>query len=219
MKTHPTPSLPLQVDVLLFDLDNTIYPHNAGLWQEIDRRIQLWVSKTLGIPLAEAHEVQYRYWREYGTTIMGLIAEHGIDPTPYLHFVHDVDLTPYLQPDPQLGTALAALPQRKAIFTNATAVHARNVLARLGILDQFSLLIGLDETGYISKPHPLAYERCLSLLGVQPQQCLFVEDSARNLEPARELGMITALIGEPVNGTADFYLQRVEEVAHLIKTT
>ncbi len=219
MKTPSSASLTLQVDVLLFDLDNTIYPHNVGLWQEIDRRIQLWVSKTLRIPLAEAHEVQHRYWREYGTTIMGLIAEHGIDPAPYLHYVHDIDLTPYLQPDPQLAAVLAALPQRKAIFTNATTEHARNVLARLGVLDQFSLLIGLDETGYISKPHPLAYERCLTLLDVQPWQCLFVEDSARNLEPARDLGMITALIGEPANGVADFYLQRVEDVAHLIRPT
>jgi putative hydrolase of the HAD superfamily len=206
----------LDVDVLLFDLDNTIYPHNAGLWQEIDHRIRLWVSRTLHISLAEAREVQYRYWQQYGTTIMGLVAEHGVDPAPYLDFVHDLDLSPYLQPNPTLRTLLSTLPQRKAIFTNATAAHARNVLIHLGILDQFEQLIGMDELGYVSKPHPQAYQRCLALLDVRPQQCLFVEDSPKNLAPARRLGMHTALIGAPGKGEAEYYLQRVEDVEHIV---
>lgn len=206
----------LDVDLILFDLDNTIYPHNAGLWQEIDHRIQLWVSQTLHIPLSEAHEVQHQYWQQYGTTIMGLVAEHGVDPAPYLHFVHDLDLSPYLKPNPTLRALLATLPQRKAIFTNATAAHARNVLAHLGILDQFEQLIGMDELGYISKPHHLAYQRCLALLDVRPQQCLFIEDSPKNLAPARSLGMHTALIGAPTDGGAEYYLQRVEDVEHIV---
>ncbi|NOZ72312.1 MAG: pyrimidine 5'-nucleotidase [Chloroflexi bacterium] len=212
-----SPTTRLAVDLILFDLDNTIYPHNAGLWQEIDRRIQLWVSQTLHIPLSEAHEVQHRYWRQYGTTIMGLVAEYDVNPAPYLHFVHDFDLSPYLQPNPRLRDLLIALPQRKAIFTNATAAHAQNVLSRLGILDQFEQLIGMDELGYVSKPHPQAYQRCLELIGVQPQQCLFVEDSPKNLAPARTLGMYTALIGSPADGDADYYLQCVEDVGKIVE--
>ena len=210
------PALPLNVSVLLFDLDNTIYPHNAGLWQEIDRRIQQWVSETLGVDMQLAHSLQHRYWQEYGTTIMGLMAEHQVDPHAYLHYVHDIDLSPYLHPAPQLRAVLAKLPQRKAIFTNATAAHARNVLQRLGIMDLFSDLIGMDETGYISKPHIDAYRRCLDLLAVPAEQCLFIEDSARNLAPARQLGMVTALIGPPANGVADFYLDRIEDIASLL---
>ncbi|NOZ51072.1 MAG: pyrimidine 5'-nucleotidase [Chloroflexi bacterium] len=217
MNKHPFSTPPLDVDVILFDLDNTIYPHNAGLWQEIDRRIQQWVSMTLHLPMAEAHVVQHRYWQDYGTTIMGLVAEHGVNPVPYLHYVHDLDLSPFLRPNPQLASVLAALPQRKAIFTNATAAHARNVLNALDVAPFFEQLIGMDELGYVSKPRPQAYERCLALLAVRPQQCLFIEDSAKNLLPARELGMHTALIGSPADGEADYYLQCAEDVAELVR--
>jgi putative hydrolase of the HAD superfamily len=203
------------IDLILFDLDNTLYPRGLALWSEIDRRILAYVCQTLNLPPDEAQAVQKRYWRTYGTTIMGLMAEHNIDPEPYLAFVHDFDARRYLQPNPALTEALAALPQRKAVFTNATAAHARNVLSALGILSLFDRLVGMNDTGYISKPHPLAYERCLTLLEMPAHRCLFIEDSAANLPPARQMGMRTALVGAPDQGEADYYLPRIEDVAGL----
>lgn len=205
------------IDLLLFDLDNTLYPRGLGLWAEIDRRILAFVCQTLNLPPDEAKAVQKHYWRTYGTTIMGLMAEHNVDPEPYLAYVHDFDAGSYLQPNPALAAALAGLPQRKAIFTNATAAHARNVLSALDVLPYFDLLVGMNEIGYVSKPQPLAYERCLALLDTLAGRCLFIEDSAVNLPPARQLGMRTVLIGTPVQGEADFYLTRIEDVGSLFR--
>lgn len=205
------------IDWILFDLDNTLYPRDLELWREIDRRILAYVCQTLDLPPDEARKVQKRYWRTYGTTIMGLMAEHQVEPEPYLAFVHDFDASSYLQPNPALATALTSLPQRKAIFTNATAAHARNVLSALGVLSFFERLVGMNDIGYISKPHPLAYERCLGLLEAPAYRCLFIEDSAVNLPPARRLGMHTVFLGAPDQGEADFYLTQIEAVAGLFQ--
>ncbi len=213
----PSPLAYADIDLLLFDLDNTLYPRGLGLWTEIDRRILVYVCQTLSLPPDEAKTVQKRYWRTYGTTIMGLMAEHNVEPEPYLAYVHDFDASHYLQPNPALAAALASLPHRKAIFTNATAAHAHNVLSALGVLSFFDRLVGMNDIGYISKPHPLAYQRCLDLLATPAQRCLFIEDSAVNLPPARQLGMRTALLGAPDQGEADFYLTHIEDVAGLFR--
>lgn len=209
------PLAPADINLILFDLDNTLYPRGLGLWTEIDRRILAYVCQTLNLPPDEAAMVQKRYWRTYGATIMGLMAEHNVDPEPYLAYVHDFDAGRYLQPNPALAQALTSLPQRKAIFTNATAAHARNVLGALGVLSFFDHLVGMNDIGYISKPNPLAYERCLALLDAPAHRCLFIEDSAVNLPPARRLGMHTALLGAPDQGEADYYLDQIEDVAEL----
>ncbi len=203
------------IDLILFDLDNTLYPRDLGLWRQIAARIRAYVGRELNLPPEEAEIVQRRYWIEYGTTIAGLIQEHGVEPGPYLADVHDVDIDGHLQPNPTLDAILAALPHRKAIFTNATATHAHNVLTALGVLEHFELLVGLDEVGYVSKPNPLAYERCLSLLGVSAERCLFIEDSPVNLVPAEAMGMKTVLVGSQDSNHADYTLARIEDIAHI----
>ncbi len=165
-RMEPIKSAP-DIDLILFDVDNTLYPRTWG-WRRLDRLTAsepMSLAK-LNLPPDEAEIVQKRYWIEYGTTIAGLIHEHDVDPAPYLADVHDVAVHDHLRPNPALDAILAALPYRKAVFTNATATHARNVLEALDILDHFELLVGLDEVGYLSKPNPLAYERCLDLLGL-----------------------------------------------------
>lgn len=205
----------LDIDLILFDLDNTLYHRHDGLWAEIDKRILTYVCQTLALEPDEARVLQKRYWRQYGTTLMGLMCEHGIPPQPYLDYVHDFDVSRYLQPNPELAAILATLPQRKAVFTNATSKHARNVLSALGLLSFFEMLIGVEEVGYIPKPQRAAYERCLALLNVSADRCLFIEDSAVNLPPARALGMKTVLIGSATEGEADFYLDRIEAIGQL----
>ena len=203
------------VDLILFDLDNTMYPRDLGLWRQIDQRIRAYVAQTLDLSADEAAAVQKRYWQTYGTTIVGLMREHDVDPAPYLHFVHDLDVAAFLQPNPALARMLQALPQRKVVFTNATSVHARNVLSALDVLDYFEALVGMEETDYVSKPDLLAYERCLALIRAAPERCLLIEDSPGNLVPAQALGMATVLVGQPQQGIADDYIDRIEDVGRL----
>ena len=204
------------VDWLCFDLDNTLYPLGNGLWQAIDARIQHFVAERLGLPPDEAKRVQKKYWRQYGTTLAGLMAEHHVQPGPYLAYVHDFDVTPFIKPNLGLQKLLAALPQRKLIFTNASAQHAHNVLRALDVADFFEYVIGVEEVGYCPKPDKRAYERCAALTGVDPHRSMFIDDMPENLAPAREMGMATVLVGRQkgaANGLADYHLQRIEELA------
>ncbi len=218
MKTQHPPD----ADWLCFDLDNTLYPLSNGLWQAIDQRIQEYVAKTLNLPLDEAKKVQKQYWRKYGTTLAGLMAEHDVQPGPYLAYVHDFDVTPYMGPNPRLKALLRALPQHKLVFTNASSQHAHNVLQALGVADFFEYVIGVEEVDYIPKPDPRAYEKCLALTGVTPTRSMFIDDLIENLRPAKALGMITALVSprRPVHDeVVDYHLTRIEELADVFGVT
>ena len=211
-------SAPPDVDWICFDLDNTLYPLGNGLWQVIDARIQAYVSQLLGAPLDEARRIQKHYWRQYGTTLAGLMAEHGAEPGPYLAFVHDFDVTPYVQPSASLRALLAALPQRKIIFTNASVQHARNVLAALGVASFFEKIVGVEMTGFVPKPDVRAYARCVAETGVNPRRSMFLDDMPKNLQPAKAMGMVTVLVSDTMPEEAefiDYHLTRVEELAKI----
>lgn len=179
----------------LFDLDNTLYPADSGLWEAIAERINLYMTERMRLRPAEATAVRRRYLTAFGTTLNGLRLEYAIDPADYLNFVHDLPLADYLHPQPALDAMLARLPLVKGIFTNADAPHVERVLNQLGIRRHFAHIIDLLALDFVNKPEPLAYRRALDLLAAAPSECLFVEDTARNLLPAHELGMRTVLIG------------------------
>ena len=203
---------------LCFDLDNTLYPLSNGLWEIIDQRIQDYVSRTLHLPPEEARRVQKQYWRKYGTTLAGLMAEHGVEPGPYLAYVHNFDVSPYMGPNPRLRALLRALPQRKLIFTNASSAHAHNVLRVLGVEDCFEYVIGVEDVDYIPKPDPRAYEKCREKTRVDPQASMFIDDLPDNLRPAKAMGMVTVLItasGRRKYEFVDFYLPSIEALAGL----
>lgn len=207
-----------QLEWICFDLDNTLYPLNNGLWEVIDDRIQEFVARTLHLSLDEARRVQKQYWREYGTTLAGLMAEHGVKPGPYLAYVHNFDVSPYMGSNPRLRALLAALPQRKLIFTNASSDHAHNVLRVLGVEDCFDFVVGVEEVDYIPKPDPRAYEACRARTGVNPQKSMFIDDLPENLKPAKAMGMITVWVTASKRRTfefVDFYLSRIEDLAEL----
>ncbi len=208
----------MHLEWLCFDLDNTLYPLSNGLWKVIDDRIQAYVAKVLHVPLDEARRIQKQYWRQYGTTLAGLMAEHGIEPGPYLAYVHNFDISPFMGPNPRLRALLKALPHRKLIFTNASSEHAHNVLHVLGVEDCFDYVIGVEEVGYIPKPDPRAYEQCQAKTGVIPTQSMFIDDLPENLKPAKALGMVTALVSQRKRAHfdfVDFYLTRIEDLAEL----
>jgi putative hydrolase of the HAD superfamily len=178
----------------LFDLDNTLYSPECGLWEAIGERINLYLTERMRLPPAEAAALRMRYLKTFGTTLNGLRLEHAIDPLEYLGFVHDLPLADYLRPLPTLDAMLARLPQVKVIFTNADAPHARRVLEHLGIGHHFTDIIDILTLNFVNKPDQLAYQRALELIAAAPAECVFVEDTAHNLPPAHELGMRTVLV-------------------------
>jgi len=190
------------MDVLIFDLDNTLYPAEKQLFSLIDVRINRYMTEIVGIPLPEVDALRREYWRLYGVTLQGLIRHHGIDPEDYLLYVHDVDVASLLAPDQALRKVLASLPQRKAVFTNGSLCHADRVLAALGIEDMFERVYDIRIAAYQPKPYPEPYHAVLAELGTLPERCVMIEDSRDNLHTAKKLGMGTILVGD--GHTPDF---------------
>jgi len=181
------------VDTWVFDLDNTLYPHHLNLWQQVDERIRDFVAKFLNVAPAEAFRVQKDYYRRYGTTMRGLMTEHGLNPDDFLDFVHEIDHSP-LTPNPTLGAAIEALPGRKLILTNGTRKHADAVIRRLAIHHHFEDVFDIVAAELEPKPQPQTYDRFLKAHGVDPASAAMFEDLARNLAVPHALGMTTVLV-------------------------
>ena len=206
----------MALTVVIFDLDNTLYRRDSGLMQEVGRRIQQWLCDRAGFTWHQSAVVRRDYLDRYGTTLGGLIAEHNVNATEYLSFVHDIKIPQYLAPDPALGEMLAAIGLRKVVYTNATSEYSWRVLEALGIDELFEQVIGIDDVSLCNKPCPDAYERVLKLLGVVGRECAMIEDSARNLVPAKALGMATVLVGDEPDEHADFVVGNVLDVGQIV---
>jgi putative hydrolase of the HAD superfamily len=184
------------IDTWVFDLDNTLYPHDLNLWQQIDERIRAYVSDLLKLSAEESFRVQKDYYQRYGTTMRGLMTEHGIDPDTYLEFVHQIDHSP-LEPNPALGAALEQLPGRKLILTNGTRKHAEAVMQRLAVHSHFEDVFDIIAAELEPKPSRRTYESFLERHAVDPRKAAMFEDLARNLEVPHALGMTTVLVVPP----------------------
>lgn len=182
-----------RIETWVFDLDNTLYPHHLNLWQQVDERIRAYISDFLKVPPDEAFRLQKDYYRRYGTSMRGLMIEHGLDPDVYLDFVHRIDHSP-LEPNPALGDALEKLPGRKLILTNGTRRHAEAVMRRLEIDRHFEDVFDIAAADLDPKPLPQVYKRFLQRHKVDPGKSAMFEDLARNLEVPHALGMITVLV-------------------------
>jgi len=180
------------IDTWVFDLDNTLYPHHL-LWQQVNDRIRDYVAEFLKVSHDEAFRVQKDYYLRYGTTMRGLMTEHGLDPDDYLEYVHAIDHSP-LTPNPALGAAIEKLPGRKLILTNGTTKHADAVMRRLEIHQHFEDVFGIIEAELEPKPSKITYDRFLAKHGVDPLNAAMFEDLARNLEAPHALGMTTVLV-------------------------
>jgi putative hydrolase of the HAD superfamily len=181
------------VDTWVFDLDNTLYPHHLNLWQQVDERIRDYIANFLKLTHEEAFRVQKDYYLRYGTSMRGMMTEHGMKPDEFLAFVHQIDHSP-LTPNPALGDALEKLPGRKLILTNGTREHAGAVLRRLEIDRHFEDVFDIVAGELDPKPLPKTYERFLARHGVEPPRAAMFEDLARNLEVPHRLGMTTVLV-------------------------
>jgi len=189
---------------IFFDLDATLYPAENGFWAEIGRRIEIYLHEHMGIAPEKTTALKKAYYAQYGTTLRGLQHHHQIDPQDYLKFVHDIPAGIYLQPDAHLREMLQSLPQRKWIFTNSDHAHAIRVLAALDLADCFDGIISLESLNYECKPHPMVYDTALALAGESdPRSVVYLDDSMRNLAPAKEMGFFTIHVGPatpPDNG-------------------
>ena len=181
------------IDCWIFDLDNSLYPASADLFALIDIRMGEYIQRLLACDPVEARRVQKSYFHEHGTTLAGLMAGHGVAPRDFLDYVHDIDLA-RLTADPALVAAMDRLPGRKFVFTNGDEAYASRVLDKLGLANAFDGMHDIHAMDYVPKPNPAAYAALCSAHAIAPETALFVEDMARNLEPAKALGMTTVWV-------------------------
>ena len=183
------------VTTWVFDLDNTLYPPSARLFDQIEVRMTEWVMAVTGSDRAEADRLRKHYWQTYGTTLAGLMAEHGVDPGPYLNEVHDISFAP-LHPDPELAAKIGDLPGRRIVFTNATVPYAERVLEARGLSGLFDALYGVEEAGFHPKPTVQAFETVFAADGFDPLAAAMFEDDPRNLAVPHAMGMRTVHVAE-----------------------
>ncbi|MDN4631350.1 pyrimidine 5'-nucleotidase [Sphingomonas sp. PsM26] len=177
----------------VFDLDNTLYPASARLFDQMDVKMTAYVANALGVDLVEARRIQKAYFFDHGTTLAGLMAEHGIDPHHFLADVHDIEMD-VLEQNAPLAAAIARLPGRKIVFTNADTPYAGRVLDRLGLGESFEAIHDIHAMDLKPKPNASAYAGLCAAFDIDPTESLFVEDMARNLAPAKAIGMTTVWI-------------------------
>ena len=185
MKTDFAP-----VTTWVFDLDNTLYPPSMRLFDQIEVKMTDWVMAALRVDRARADHLRAHYWQTYGTTLAGLMTEHGVDPGPYLTDVHDIDFS-ILTPEPALADAIAALPGRKIIYPNACVPYAEKVVAARGLGGLFDAIYGVEDAAFHPKPEARAFAAVFARDGLDPTRAAMFEDDARNLLVPHALGMRT----------------------------
>jgi putative hydrolase of the HAD superfamily len=213
----------------IFDLDNTLYRADNGIFAQIESRMTDYVERLLDLPREAARTLQKELYRKYGTTLCGLMREHDADPEDYLHFVHDIDLSS-LGPDTGLTAALARLPGRRFVFTNGCRDHAGRILARLGMAHLFDGVWDIRTMGFAPKPEACAYASVVAADRVVPAQAAMFDDIARNLVPARAMGMTTVWLKtdspwgkqgplmDVASGDIDHETENLADFLHSIRT-
>ena len=205
----------------LFDLDNTLYSGQTKVFDQVDKKMSSFISKKLNVNLEEAKKIQKDYFQKYSTTLTGMIKHHKIDANEFLDFVHDVNLD-FLHQDKGLENELSKIRGKKIIFTNGSKAHAANVTKKIGIDKLFDGVFDIVESNFIPKPSIEAYKILIEKYKIEPQYCILVEDIARNLKPAYELGMKTVWIKNDEPWAAEFANEnfinyRIENLTNFLK--
>jgi len=177
----------------IFDLDNTLYSGKTKVFEQVDKKMSKYISNKLNITIEEAKKIQKNYFYEYNTTLNGMIKNHKIDASEFLEFVHDINID-FLKKDIKLNEELKKLTGKKIIFTNGSRKHAINVTSRIGIEQHFDDVFDIVDSGFMPKPTMEPYKKLVEKHKIDPKLCVFVEDIARNLKPAYEMGMKTVWI-------------------------
>jgi putative hydrolase of the HAD superfamily len=192
------------IQTWVFDLDNTLYPPEMTLFDQVNAKMTAYVMEALGIEAAEADRLRHAYWKAHGTTLAGLMDNHDLDPDPYLEAVHDIDFT-VLSPDADLAARIADLPGRKIIYTNGTAPYAERVVAARGLAGLFDAIYGVEHAGYRPKPEARAFEAVFNRDGLAPESAAMFEDDARNLRVPRAMGLRTVHVAPAAEPAAHIH--------------
>jgi pyrimidine 5'-nucleotidase len=205
------------IKVILFDLDETLYPRASSLMPTIAQRIEHYIVESVGVPAERADELR-RHWRKaYGTALRGMIEEkYPLDVDDYLRYVHDIPLDGLIEAQPEVRQMLLEIPLRRAVLTNSDVQHATHVLSHVNLLDCFERIIDIRALNFINKPNPLAYQQALQMLGVQPNETIFVEDTPVNTRPAKAMGMKTILVDCAPTDDADFCVASLTDVGGVV---
>ena len=187
------------VTTWVFDLDNTLYPRGSNLFRQIEDKMNDFVERELNLPRAKAIALRNSYWRRHGTTLAGLMQEHGIKPEPYLVEVHDIDYS-VLTPDPLLQAAIDGLPGRKIIFTNGPRRHGEKASTACGLRQCFDQIYGIEDAAYVPKPRAPAFEKVFAAEGLTAHHSAMFEDDPVNLLVPYRLGLQTVLVGPEEGG-------------------
>ncbi len=193
MLTLPPQNLAAEIDVWLFDLDNTLYPATSSVFDQVKARMQEFIQQRLNLDAGGASQLRDQFFQRHGTTLRGLMLDYGLHPQEFLDYVHEIDLS-HLPEDARLAAAIAALPGRKIIYTNASRRHAENVLSRLGMINHFESVFAIHDADYVPKPEPAPYAQLIARHAVNPKRACMVEDMLANLHPAHSLGMQTVWV-------------------------
>ncbi len=207
--------------VWIFDLDNTLYPSECNLFAQVDHRMSAYIAKTLGVPQPYARHLQKSYYRQFGTTLAGLMKVHKLPPEPFLEYVHDIDLS-VLQELPELRAAIETLPGRKMIFTNGSKKHAEGVATKLGLLDLFDGIEDISSCGFVPKPDRVAYDGVIARQNIAAHEAAMIEDMPHNLEVPHALGMTTVLVhstymDHPVQEKMKRWTEQPAHIDHMTK--
>lgn len=220
-----------EINHILFDLDETLYPKERGLMAAVSQRINDYMHRRLGIPVSQILELRKGYYRRYGATGRGLYLHHHLDVDDYLRYVHDLPVEEYLSSDPLLDEVLEGIEAEKSIFTNAPSEYVGRVLRVLGVARHFDHILDIYFLGRINKPDKRAYLKVIEVLRSDGHDCLIVDDLVRNLKPGKDLGMVTVLVGDgPIlkdplgEGSlgereegVDFVISRVTELGRIME--
>ncbi len=185
----------------IFDLDNTMYDINLGLFKKISNRITDFIMSKYSLDIDQAKKIQKEYYLKYGLTLRGLIVEKKLEPEEFLDYVHDVE-HPELKKNDQLISKIRILEGKKIIFTNATSKHAKKILKILELEDDFDQIIDIKDLEYIPKPDKRSYKKLLECLNLNKEnldKTIFFEDTVKNLIPAKELGITTVWMKNSIN--------------------
>lgn len=202
------------VDTWVFDLDNTLYPPRVRLFDQIERRMVDFLVRTLRISEAEANRLRLSYWRTHGTTLAGLMAEHGMPPEDFLREVHQIDFS-VLPADPALCAQIANLPGRRIVYTNGTEPYAREVLRARGLEPLFDAVYGVEHAGFRPKPERVAFDTVFALDGLSPRRAAMFEDEARNLAAPHAMGLRTVHVA-PIPEPAAHIHHHTDDLGHFL---
>lgn len=210
------------INCWVFDLDDTLYPNNSGVWSQIDQKITLYIKNCLQVEEAEAQRLRKHFRQSYGGALNGLIQEYSVDKADYLENVHDVDYS-RIAPNPQLGKKIANLPGRKFIFTNGDRPHAERTLKQLEIDNAFEDIFDIVAANYLPKPFIETYQSFLEQFSINPLKTVMVEDNLANLSTCKTLGMFNVLIADNMPSEAmsfvdihvseiDIFMEKIEQL-------